>query len=551
MILDTVDLIRRKSDGIALGELCVDCNVGGGIQIPDLGSPAPAMHMAKHVTAYESFIPEEQFGPIFLRNIVVQRETVLQHPDFPDLRLERGTYQIRRRRTHYPRRGSSDPSWAPPEAYESWPEATPALHALDCYDRGPRIAPNEAAIEAALRRRLLAFDLPDRPIHVVKGPLEAYRLIVGQQTDPDWDNRLRERTPPIHEALIGASTATASADHFPPSVYERLEILASNKVTWADECQTGLRDWIALGFDRSVSAALADIANCVLALFFTYYSDQREAPLFPSDLSLSITDIDHPSVVLRLSMDHAEFKFDRDYLQCIFSDGSNQVYLSSLDIPFPDNVRHLAFIDALWSDLAGSESGNRVPSTDFLDAYLNGLGGVVVTPDRVIAITQPALAMTGCELTSTTGPAVRWASGEKQWFIDSERVPGWVIERPEAIKLTDIRAEEEVFVREAMIERYRGASGAVGVGGLIEDHGGVLSRSGDYSLQQVTVGVGPDDIAKVLRWCTPAIAKGRAPEDRYYRVPIRVRSVRQADDWTLGFGKFSKRSRNKGMPGES
>jgi hypothetical protein len=166
----------------------------------------------------------------------------------------------------------------------------------------------------------------------------------------------------------------------------------------------------------------------------------------------------------------------------------------------------------------------------FLEALENGLWIYWVTEKEIIAVPRPSLEIHENRLHSVTGPAVSWPSGLTYWFWKGVNVPGYVIEKPEKITVSDIDSEPNAEIRRVKIEQY-GQSKY-----LIDSKAKVLHRDEFGVLYSKEIpGDEPLVMVKVIN-STPE--PDGSFKDYFLRVPPDIRRARQAVAWT--FDKTAK-----------
>lgn len=55
---------------------------------------------------------------------------------------------------------------------------------------------------------------------------------------------------------------------------------------------------------------------------------------------------------------------------------------------------------------------------------------------------------------SEDGPYIQWADGSGIYMVNGVRVPGWIVEAPEAITLKSIEEEDNAEIRRVMMQKY-------------------------------------------------------------------------------------------------
>lgn len=162
----------------------------------------------------------------------------------------------------------------------------------------------------------------------------------------------------------------------------------------------------------------------------------------------------------------------------------------------------------------------------FLDAAEAGLWIYWVLEDEVLAVPRPALRIEGERLHSGDGPAVLWRSGTSYWFWHGVRVPRYVIEEPDRIRVSSIRKERNLEIRRVLLERY-------GHERYLRDVGAERVHADDYgTLWRAEV---PGDEPLVMVEVLDATPQPDGTFRNYLlRVPPTMRTAREAVAWTFG-----------------
>jgi hypothetical protein len=131
-----------------------------------------------------------------------------------------------------------------------------------------------------------------------------------------------------------------------------------------------------------------------------------------------------------------------------------------------DGAVEEARVCAMYAEFAAGYSNEALalphPATErgarrqlpLFEAFEAGLGFYWITPDEVVCVPRPSLALDGGWLHRADGPAVQWPTGEAYYFWYGTPVPGWVITAPDRITVATIHAERKLDVRRAMTEVY-------------------------------------------------------------------------------------------------
>jgi hypothetical protein len=144
----------------------------------------------------------------------------------------------------------------------------------------------------------------------------------------------------------------------------------------------------------------------------------------------------------------------------------------------------------------------------------------------LVGVCDPALRLREGALHAEDGPAVSWPWGARAWFWRGVRVPGRVVERPEALSAEEIRAERDPDVRQVMIERFGG------VDPYMHELGARLAQQDDYGRLWRGKILPADDepVATAVE-----VRDATSGSVSLLRVPPSTRTAREAVAWTFGF----------------
>lgn len=152
--------------------------------------------------------------------------------------------------------------------------------------------------------------------------------------------------------------------------------------------------------------------------------------------------------------------------------------------------------------------------------------GLCVVCERPAALHLEAVARpTGTifRLHDDAGPALRFRDGEVVHALHGIRVPDFVVERPEAITVSVVRAEADSEVRWAMIERYHWGMEPSGPAAFLREAGAVrVDRAEMGTLWRLELG-GDEPVM--------VIERAIAPRGSWQRVPSEIRDARTAATW--------------------
>jgi hypothetical protein len=162
------------------------------------------------------------------------------------------------------------------------------------------------------------------------------------------------------------------------------------------------------------------------------------------------------------------------------------------------------------------------PIPAILRAVASGLFYVKFGVNEVICVARPSLWIEHGRLHRDDGPAVQWLGGESHCFWHGLQIPRWMIEQPDRITPSTIRAERDPGRRRCMIERF-------GIERLLRQTGAKL--------------VCEDQFGKLWSaeffFTVVEVENGTAEADgtrqKYLlQVPPSMRSPREAVAWTYG-----------------
>jgi len=114
----------------------------------------------------------------------------------------------------------------------------------------------------------------------------------------------------------------------------------------------------------------------------------------------------------------------------------------------------------------------------FVDAYEAGLWLFWLTESEVIALSRPIVQLNGQQVHAERGPAVRWPSGEEEYFVlNGVHVPREIVEMPSS----DL--DPHLMLRERNAEVRREIVRKIGIERICSElNAECLDRRGDYEL---------------------------------------------------------------------
>lgn len=132
-------------------------------------------------------------------------------------------------------------------------------------------------------------------------------------------------------------------------------------------------------------------------------------------------------------------------------------------------------------------------------------------------------------LDNIDGPAVTYRDGWSVYAVKGVRVPGWIIDTPDKIKVSDIDDEENAEVRRVMIEQYDRDN----PGRYLMDSGAEMIHQDDWGkLYRKELSGDPEPMVMVKVINSTAEPDGTFKE-YFLRVPPSMSTAREAVAWTF------------------
>ncbi|MGH6815709.1 MAG: DUF6745 domain-containing protein, partial [Hyphomicrobiaceae bacterium] len=278
----------------------------------------------------------------------------------------------------------------------------PVKSVLDC-----------AAVERAMRRRLAALKLSDRPIAWVADAAAGY----ARMTAAVWQS--------AREAAVATAgaTVTAAARTAIESAAWSAATAAAQDSGWTTNKRAAIPT-SAFATTWNLARSAAGVAVRTLAWDTAWAAPWDGAGHLAWDPART-----------------AAWDLTRD----IAREAARLVVRTAAADAAENAVWQVAEAGAAWE-------GRSVLS--WVDAFEAGLGLYWVTPREIVCVPSPMFATRDNRLHNEVGPAIAWPSGECYWFWKGIKVPRWLIEQPQSITFEKIKRQPNAELRRCMIERF-------------------------------------------------------------------------------------------------